>query len=398
MNSYAEKKQMQKQLQMLCGSEGDRAQRLDILRFQCDEIAEAALYEGEEEELLQQKRRFSSVEKRMRLSMQGVNLLYEGSMEQASICDGLGEAVQMLQEVVELDDTLQPLLERMDSLYMQIEDAARDWKHYTQELEADPDALQNIEERLQTIYRLKRKYGGSISAVLAFYDKVCAELELLENSEEKVAELEQNIQQLCLQMETLAQKISKIRKSTAEQVQAQVEEALHDMQMPQAKFLISIQKRKQFHIDGTDLVEFLISPNAGEDLKPLSKIASGGEMSRVMLALKTVLVDADEIGTFVFDEIDTGVSGKTARKVGEKMHVLAKKRQILCITHLPQIAAMADNHYRIEKHVDHGRTVTMVEELDEETSCMEIARLMGGENITDTTLAAAKELCLEKRK
>ena len=395
---YAEKKQMQKQLQMLCGSEGDRAQRLDILRFQCDEIAEAALYEGEEEELLQQKRRFSSVEKRMRLSMQGVNLLYEGSMEQASICDGLGEAVQMLQEVVELDDTLQPLLERMDSLYMQIEDAARDWKHYTQELEADPDALQNIEERLQTIYRLKRKYGGSISAVLAFYDKVCAELELLENSEEKVAELEQNIQQLCLQMETLAQKISKIRKSTAEQVQAQVEEALHDMQMPQAKFLISIQNRKQFHIDGTDLVEFLISPNAGEDLKPLSKIASGGEMSRVMLALKTGLVDADEIGTFVFDEIDTGVSGKTARKVGEKMHVLAKKRQILCITHLPQIAAMADNHYRIEKHVDHGRTVTMVEELDEETSCMEIARLMGGENITDTTLAAAKELCLEKRK
>lgn len=395
---YIEQKQMQKQMQMLCGAEGDRAQRLDILRFQCEEIADAALYEGEEEELLQQKRRLSSVEKRMRLSMQGIHLLYEGREGQASVCDNLGEVVQTLQEVAELDDILSPLLERMDGLYAQIEDAARDWKRYAQELEADPDTLQNIEERLQVIYRLKRKYGGSISAVLTFYDKVCAELELLENSEEKVSELEQKMQKIRLQMETLAQKISKVRKKTAQQVQAQVEDALHDMQMPQAKFLISIQKRNQLHTDGMDLVEFLISPNAGEDLKPLSKIASGGEMSRVMLALKTVLVDADEIGTFVFDEIDTGVSGKTARKVGEKMHLLAQKRQILCITHLPQIAAMADNHYRIEKHIEHGRTITMVEELDEEASCLEIARLMGGETITETTLAAAKELCLEKQK
>lgn len=395
---YATQKQLQKQLQMLCGAEGDRAQRLDILRFQCEEIAEAALYEGEEDELLQQKRRLSSVEKLMRLSVHGVQLLYGGKEGQSAICDDLGEVVQTLQEVVELDETLQPLLERMDGLYAQIEDAARDWKRYAQDLEADPDTLQNIEERLQTIYRLKRKYGGSIPAVLAFYDKVCAELELLENSEEKVTEVEQKMQKMRLHMETLAQKISKIRKKTAEQVQIQVENALHDMQMPQAKFFISIEKRKQFHVDGMDLVEFLISPNAGEDLKPLSKIASGGEMSRVMLALKTVLVDADEIGTFIFDEIDTGVSGKTARKVGEKMHLLAQKRQILCITHLPQIAAMADNHYRIEKHVDNGRTITMVEELDEAASCLEVARLMGGDMITETTLAAAKELCLEKKK
>lgn len=393
---FAEERALQKQLQLLCGAESSRAQRLDILKFQKDEIEAAALSSGEEETLLEQKKRLSSIDKLMRFSMEGVRLLYDGAEGVPSVCDNLGDAVHCLQEAAQLDTTLYDLSERMNDIYAQLEDASREWKKYTQELEADPDALENIEERLQVIYRLKRKYGGSIDEVLQFYENVVSELELLENSEEKAAELEEKIQKIQNKMQTLAQEMTTLRRQTANQVQAQVEMALHDMQMMQARFVISIEPRKQFTMEGVDQVEFLISANAGEDLKPLAKIASGGEMSRVMLALKTVLVDADEIGTFVFDEIDTGVSGKTARKVGEKMSLLAKKRQIICITHLPQIAAMADSHYRIEKQVADGRTTTQVERLNEDESCLELARLLGGEEITETTLAAARELRTQK--
>lgn len=393
---FSREKELKKQLEMLCGEESSRAQRLDILQFQKEEIEGASLRAGEEEELLEQKKRLGSVEKLMRLSVEGVELLYDGREGMASACDNLGEALRCLQEAAALDHSLAELCERMDNVYAQLEDGAREWKKYTRLLEADPDALENIEERLQTIYRLKRKYGGSVEAVLDFYQKAVEELDFLQNSEERAAELEYTLQAVHDRMTELAGEITAVRKSTALQVQTQVEQALHDMEMAQAKFYISVEKRDHFAADGLDKVEFLISANAGEDLKPLAKIASGGEMSRVMLALKTVLVDADEIGTFIFDEIDTGVSGKTARKVGEKMSLLGKKRQILCITHLPQIAAMADNHFRIEKHVAEGRTTTTVESLDEKASCREIARLMGGEEITETTMAAARELRREK--
>lgn len=393
---FSREKELKKQLEMLCGEESSRAQRLDILQFQKEEIEGASLCQGEEEELLEQKKRLGSVEKLMRLSIEGVQLLYDGRDGMASACDNLGEALRCLQEAAALDNSLSELCERMDNVYAQLEDSAREWKKYTHLLEADPDALETIEERLQTIYRLKRKYGGSVEAVLDFYQKAVEELDFLQNSEERAAELEQALQAVHAHMAALAGEITAIRKNTALQVQTQVEQALHDMEMAQARFYISMEQRENFAADGLDKVEFLISANAGEDLKPLAKIASGGEMSRVMLALKTVLVDADEIGTFIFDEIDTGVSGKTARKVGEKMSLLGKKRQILCITHLPQIAAMADNHFRIEKHVAEGRTTTTVETLDENASCREIARLMGGEEITETTMAAARELRREK--
>ena len=235
-----------------------------------------------------------------------------------------------------------------------------------------------------------------MEAVLAFYDKVVEELDFLANSNEKVAELmairEKEQKKLTAYAETLTAR----RKDTAEQVAEQIETALRDMEMKDARFHIQIDEKSDWTADGKDKVEFLISANAGESLKPLAKIASGGEMSRVMLALKTVLVDADDIGTFIFDEIDTGVSGRTARKVGEKMRFLGGKRQILCITHLPQIAAMADSHFLIEKESDGEETTTKVTPLTEEGSVGEVARLMGGSDVTETTLAAARELIQEK--
>ena len=235
---------------------------------------------------------------------------------------------------------------------------------------------------------------GSIEAVLEFYEKAVQELEFLSNSSEKAAELSAKKAAEEKRLSALAETLTARRRATAEQVEAQIETSLHDMEMKHARFHIQIEEKADWGADGKDKVEFLISANAGEPLKPLAKIASGGEMSRVMLALKTVLVDADEIGTFIFDEIDTGVSGRTARRVGEKMRFLGGKRQLLCITHLPQIAAMADNHFLIEKESDAGETVTRVTALDEEGAVREVARLMN--DVTETTLAAARELLAEK--
>ena len=394
--SFSALKEIDKQLDALMGNESQREQRMDILSFQKDEMEAAAIKAGEEEDLLEQKKRLGSMEKLMRLTGESIALLYDGNDRMPSACDQLGDALSKLQEAAEYDHTLTPFVDAWADAYAAVEDTARELKREADKQENDPEALEQIEERLQIIYKLKRKYGGTVEAVLAFYDKVVEELDFLANSNEKVAELmairEKEQKKLTAYAETLTAR----RKDTAEQVAEQIETALRDMEMKDARFHIQIDEKSDWTADGKDKVEFLISANAGESLKPLAKIASGGEMSRVMLALKTVLVDADDIGTFIFDEIDTGVSGRTARKVGEKMRFLGGKRQILCITHLPQIAAMADSHFLIEKESDGEETTTKVTPLTEEGSVGEVARLMGGSDVTETTLAAARELIQEK--
>ena len=394
--SFSALKEIDKQLDALMGNESQREQRMDILSFQKDEMEAAAIKAGEEEDLLEQKKRLGSMEKLIRLTGESIALLYDGNDRMPSACDQLGDALSKLQEAAEYDHTLTPFVDALADAYAAVEDTARELKREADKQENDPEALEQIEERLQIIYKLKRKYGGTVEAVLAFYDKVVEELDFLANRNEKVAELmairEKEQKKLTAYAETLTAR----RKDTAEQVAEQIETALRDMEMKDARFHIQIDEKSDWTADGKDKVEFLISANAGESLKPLAKIASGGEMSRVMLALKTVLVDADDIGTFIFDEIDTGVSGRTARKVGEKMRFLGGKRQILCITHLPQIAAMADSHFLIEKESDGEETTTKVTPLTEEGSVGEVARLMGGSDVTETTLAAARELIQEK--
>ncbi len=394
--SYHAIKELDKQLEALMGDEAQREQRMDILQFQKEEIEAAALRMGEEEDLLEQRKRLGSMEKLIRLTGESVALLYDGKNQMPSACDQLGDALAKLQEAAGYDAALQEYADALADAYAAVEDAARGLKREAEQMENDPDALEEIEERLQLIYKLKRKYGGSVEAVLAFYEKTVQELDFLANSSERAAELSLQKEQERKKLVAEANLLSAMRRETAEQVAVQVESALHDMEMQHAKFHVKIEERNEWAFDGKDKVEFLISANAGETLKPLAKIASGGEMSRVMLALKTVLVDADEIGTFIFDEIDTGVSGRTARKVGEKMHLLGEKRQILCITHLPQIAAMADSHFLIEKQTVGEETITDVTELGNEGSVWEVARLMGGNDITELTLAAARELKEEK--
>lgn len=393
-NSRQRLKDLEKQLTILIGDESQREQRMDMLLFQKEEIEAAELQEGEEDALLEQKKRLSSMERLIRLTGESVTLLYDGDDRAPSACDQLGDALAKLQEAAEYDAALSPLADALADGYAAVEDCARELKREAEEQEADPEELERIEERLQLFYKLKRKYGGSIEAVLEFYEKAVQELEFLSNSSEKATELSAKKAAEEKRLSALAETLTARRRATAEQVEEQIETALHDMEMKHARFHIQIEEKADWGADGKDKVEFLISANAGEPLKPLAKIASGGEMSRVMLALKTVLVDADEIGTFIFDEIDTGVSGRTARRVGEKMRFLGGKRQLLCITHLPQIAAMADNHFLIEKESDAGETVTRVTALDEEGAVREVARLMN--DVTETTLAAARELLAEK--
>lgn len=393
-NSRQRLKELEKQLTILIGDESQREQRMDMLLFQKEEIEAAELREGEEDALLEQKKRLSSMERLMRLTGESITLLYDGDDRAPSACDQLGDALAKLQEAAEYDAALSPLADALADGYAAVEDCARELKREAEKQEADPEELERIEERLQLFYKLKRKYGGSIEAVLEFYEKAVQELEFLSNSSEKAAELSAEKAEEEKRLSALAETLTARRRATAEQVEEQIETALHDMEMKHARFHIQIEEKADWGADGKDKVEFLISANAGEPLKPLAKIASGGEMSRVMLALKTVLVDADEIGTFIFDEIDTGVSGRTARRVGEKMRFLGGKRQLLCITHLPQIAAMADNHFLIEKESDAGETVTRVTALDEEGAVREVARLMN--DVTETTLAAARELLAEK--
>ena len=393
-NSRQRLKDLEKQLAILIGDESQREQRMDMLLFQKEEIEAAELREGEEDALLEQKKRLSSMERLIRLTGESITLLYDGDDRAPSACDQLGDALAKLQEAAEYDAALSPLADALADGYAAVEDCARELKREAEEQEADPEELERIEERLQLFYKLKRKYGGSIEAVLEFYEKAVQELEFLSNSSEKAAELSAKKAAEEKRLSALAETLTARRRATAEQVEEQIETALHDMEMKHARFHIQIEEKADWGADGKDKVEFLISANAGEPLKPLAKIASGGEMSRVMLALKTVLVDADEIGTFIFDEIDTGVSGRTARRVGEKMRFLGGKRQLLCITHLPQIAAMADNHFLIEKESDAGETVTRVTALDEEGAVREVARLMN--DVTETTLAAARELLAEK--
>lgn len=394
--SYAALREIEKQLETLQGDGAERERQIDMLQFQKDELEAGSLCPGEEEALLEEKKRLSSMGKLMALTGESLMLLYDGAEGIPSACDQLGDALAKLEEAAGYDDRLRSFADALADAYAAAEDTARGLKREAEKQETDPQRLEEIEERLQLIYRLKRKYGGSVEAALLFYDRVCQELDFLLNSEEKAAELAAQKEEIWRQTAFAAEQLSVLRQKTASQVEAQIEAALRDMEMKEARFLIRIEERTEWAADGKDKVEFLISANAGEELKPLAKIASGGEMSRVMLALKTVLVDADEIGTFIFDEIDTGVSGRTAKKVGDKMHGLAEKRQILCITHLPQIAAMADRHFLIEKESLDGETTTRVTELEKEGSVREVARLMGGSDLTETTLAAARELIGEK--
>lgn len=392
---YNEYRIISRKLKEIDINDSDIQDKIELYKYQINEI-ESANLKISEDEVLSEKRNllFNSV-KLQRYVADCLDYLYSGDN---SAVENIGRAIDSLNSLVEIDDSQEKTLESLNDCYSIIEDVIKSVREYNDNMDSDPEELNNVEERLQTIYDLKKKYGGTIEKVITFGERVSEKLNIIENSEslcleytDKKKKLEQKIRKIC-------STISEIRRTTGKIVEKRIVEILKDLSMENADFKINITEKEGFDENGFDNVEFLISANKGEALKPLSKIASGGEMSRVMLALKNVLADVDNIDTFVFDEIDTGISGRTAQKVAEKMINVAKGHQILCITHLPQIAAMADNNYLIVKSNNNDRTTTNIIELSGEKVYNELARLIGGAEITKATLEAAKEMKLMANK
>ena len=378
------------EIKSLSGEEYDIRDKIEKLEFRINEINDAALKENEENILNERRDYLNNIDKVMRNTRESLKLLYEGEDEILSASDQIGHALNLMNELKEFDSDALKIYNALNEVSDSLEDTVRDIRRYNSEIDGDPDEIEEIEERLDLIYNLKKKYGPTVHDILEFRDKAQQELDFIINSGETLEKLIAKKKELLAQIKNGCDIMTDIRRRRAEELSIEIEKQLKDLEMRNAEFKINVKKKETFSFKGNDTVEFLISPNLGEELKPLSKIASGGEMSRIMLALKTVVADAETIDTFIFDEIDTGVSGKTASRVGEKMAAIAKKRQILCITHLPQIAAMADNHFLMEKSVEGNKTITNIICLDNYGSVNEISRLMGGDNGGIVEKAAAK--------
>lgn len=388
---YKKYRQINKDMEKLNGDERSRVQKMDLLKFQIEEITQAQLKKDEEEELFERKRLLNNSEKINRLSSKALELLFEGAENQSAV-DMISEAMDCLEGLSDIDKGAEHVYKAIEGIYAQLDDLIREISKYKNNIEWSPEELDELEERLTLIYNLKRKYGGSIDEIKQYYKEIKIELDFISGSEESLKKLTAEKEELKKELVTLCSEISEIRKNKAYELQQKIEQELKELEMKNASFEINVERKNEFNADGWDKVEFLISANLGEELKPLAKIASGGEMSRVMLALKTVLAGVDNIETFIFDEIDTGVSGRTAQKVAEKMALIGRTHQVLCITHLPQIASMADSHFLIEKIAENQKTTTNVFALNLTQSADEIARLIGGAKITDSTRKAAQEM------
>ncbi|MDF1617006.1 DNA repair protein RecN [Petrocella sp. FN5] len=368
----------------------DRKREIDFLKFEINEIQSAHLIEGEDETLSKEFKLLSNRNKILQ-KLLGVEQRLTQNPEM-NLWEWIGHILRDFEGIRHLDEEI----EDMAIMMAQIEDMVRDLnKHvenYLEALEADDQSLNEVEERIHIINTLKSKYGHSIEAILAALEEKEKRLKHLENYEIDLEKNKEAIQKLTERLETKCEKISRLRQKAAKEIGKNIETVLVDLNFADAKMEINIEKLDEFGQNGYDQVTFLISTNKNESVQPLTKIASGGELSRVMLAIKSVFAEMDQIGTLVFDEIDSGISGRTAQKVGEKMSILAMHRQIICITHLPQISAMADQHYLIEKSESQNRIETFVRPLKGAEIFQELARLIGGVKITENTLESAKEM------
>jgi DNA repair protein RecN (Recombination protein N) len=377
--------------------ERDRAQREDMLRFQKNEIEAAMLKGGEDTELAAEQKVLANSEKLAGLAAMVDEALYSAD---GSALTSLKKAIDGLADVVELDSRLSGALELCRSGSAQLEEAAREISSYREGLEFDPARLEQIGDRLDMIQKLKRKYGRTVEEIMGFGAKASSELERMERSTEEIEKLKSKIQLIKFGLTEKANELTKKRKAAALNLEKKVEAELGSLGMKKTAFSVTLSREPggdtldglKLGPRGTDRVEFLIAPNPGEDPKALAKIASGGELSRIMLALKTILVEGDAIPTVVFDEVDAGIGGSVAEEVGKKLRRVAAKRQVFCITHLPQIACMADSHYGVAKSVKNDRTTTVVRMLDDKERVDEIARMLGGKIITDATIKHAEEM------
>ncbi|WP_025026186.1 DNA repair protein RecN [Caldalkalibacillus mannanilyticus] len=397
---YRKYKKITDTLQKLTENEKELAHRLDLLRFQLDEIQQAELEIGEDERLNQEKRKIRYAEK----LFSGISSSYQALSGDSRALDSLTQAMNALEELSHIDEELEPVTKQVESIYFQLEEVTQELRKYQHYIEFEPQELNIIESRLVELEQLKRKYGRDVSAILEYASKIEEELDTIENREERVDELKKEQHEIAMDLIIEARNLTEIRQAVAQRLVTHIKEELQGLFMDQTEIAIHIQplttgvavevnaETRYIKQEGWDDVQILISPNPGEPLKPISKIASGGELARLMLALKSVFSQVESVTTLIFDEVDTGVSGRVAQAMAEKLHTLSQHQQVLCISHHAQVAAMSDVHLYISKEFKNNQTITNVVPISDQERVQELARMMSGAEITEGTVNFAMEL------
>jgi DNA repair protein RecN (Recombination protein N) len=401
--TYRQLQSVRRELKELREAQADAERRTELLTYQADEIEAARLKPGEEDELRQERDRLANAESLATLAQQALAVLDEGNPEAPAATDLIGQASQVLSNLSRIDTSQAALSDQAQNLEETLADLAHSLRDYLETIEFNPKRLEVVEERLDLIHRLTRKYGGTIEAVIAFAADARQQLDNISHATERTDELEKQETQLLNKLAEQGRLLSEKRKEAAALLGKGIESELENLRMASASFAVDFQtkpdkagiplsdeERVAFDQTGFDRVEFLVAPNPGEGLKPLAKIASGGETSRLMLALKNVLAQADQIPSLIFDEIDQGIGGRVGLVVGYKLWNLGRNHQVFCVTHLPQLAAFGDQHYQVQKLVKDGRTLTRIEKLEGDSRLLELAQMLG--QVGEGTLRSAHEI------
>ena len=387
---------IRRQISALQMDEAEKARRVDTLQYQIEELKRAKLKPGEEEDLTARRGMLRNAEKFLD-AVAGADYALNGDDSGGGALSALRQAQDALGAVRHLDDGFGALYERLGEAYSEVYDIAATVEDKRGGLDVSPGELDRVESRMDQLYRLKKKYGATVEDMLEYLHRCTEELAQIEDAGDTLLRLEQELGKAEKAARQAAQVLSDARKAAAKRLTAQILTELQQLDMGKIRFAVDFAE-KPLDSDGMDTVRFLMSANVGEELRPIHKIASGGELARIMLAMKNVLSEQDHVGTMVFDEVDTGVSGRAAQKVAEKMARISRRKQVLCVTHLPQLAAMADTHFSVEKGERNGRTYTEVRRLDREQRRQELARLTGGSHVSQTMLDGAEELLVQAEK
>ena len=387
---YAAMAALREQIRTLQMDEAEKARRMDSLRFQIDELERAELVPGEEEELNARRELLRNGEKYI-AALSGADYCLNGDDSSTGAVTAIRDAEEALHGIRHLSPDLEELYKRLESLRCEAFDLAETVRDKRAEFDFSPAELDAAEARTDQLYRLKKKYGATVEDMIAYLDKCRTELDAMETADDTLILLNGQLKKAEANVKAAGAVLTQKRKEAAKVLEQRIQQELRDLDMNKVRFSIDFAEKEPAQ-DGCDTIRFLMSANVGEDLRPIAKIASGGELARIMLALKNVLAEQESIATLVFDEVDTGVSGRAAQKVAEKLAQVARHKQVLCVTHLPQLAAMADTHFSVEKGEASGRTFTHVVQLDREARKAELARITGGSRVTGALLESAGEL------
>ena len=390
LQSYEQVSALRREIQRMSMDEGEKVRRMETLRYQIEEISKAELEVGEDEQLENRRKILQNAEKLSDGMHAAVSCLY-GDEDADGAASLLADAERELSRLSRYTDAFASLHEKVADLMYQVQDIAEEVRDARDDLNYSADELERIEARLDVIHRLRRKYGASCQEILAYLENAKQELDEIEFADDTIERLKKKLSVAEDEAQKNAQCLSMNRKNSAKRLSEQILSELAQLDMPRVQFSCEFMETELTQ-SGVDSVAFYMSANAGEALKPLNKVASGGELARIMLAMKNVLAEQDQVSTLIFDEVDTGVSGRAAQKVAEKLRSVAANKQVLCVTHLPQLAALASTHLLIDKQERSGRTYTTVTPLDFEGRKKELARIIGGTSITETTLKSAEEM------